>query len=352
MRSFIFQKSLSILHSALSVGRSALRVWHSALSALRLTALSLAPYALRPPKLQRRRLCIKPIALRLTPFALCLIHNRSANAQSALPENPQLQQFLHTKELNTAHVGVYVYDDSSKKVIADYQSDKYFVPASNTKLFTLYAGMKYLGDSLVGIQYIQTDSEMIVLPSGDPSLLHPDFLSQPVVDFLKKTHKKISILPLGWHETALGPGWSWDDYNDDYSVERSQFPVYGNFIRWKQEKSAGRSNAAFEETPTVTSSPEISWEVRFSHDSLPKTFLVQRLTDSNVFTIRLGNETEITQDVPFVTNYLNSAILLLRDTLGKPVYIFHTSSKIYIISTIRHVFPGSIPDRRILFLFR
>jgi serine-type D-Ala-D-Ala carboxypeptidase/endopeptidase (penicillin-binding protein 4) len=309
LRSFIYQKSPSILNSAFGVKRYALSVWRSAF------------------RLRRSAFSVQRSALSFLPCALSLFIIGFAKGQSALPENPQLQQLLHSKELNTAHVGVYVYDDSSKKVIADYQSDKYFVPASNTKLFTLYAGMKYLGDSLVGIQYIQTDSELIILPSGDPSLLHPDFLSQPVVDFLKKTHKKISILPLGWHETALGPGWSWDDYNDDYSVERSQFPVYGNFIRWRQEKSAGRSNAAFEETPTVTSSPEISWEVRFSHDSLPKTFLVQRLTDSNVFTIRLGNETDITQDVPFVTNYLNSAILLLRDTLGRPVYIFHPPQK-------------------------
>ena len=61
-----------------------------------------------------------------------------------------LRQLLENKELKSAHVGIYVYDDSSKKVIADYQSDKYFIPASNTKLFSLYAGMKYLGDSLEG----------------------------------------------------------------------------------------------------------------------------------------------------------------------------------------------------------
>ena len=218
---------------------------------------------------------------------------------------------------------MYVYDDSSKKIISDYQSDKYFIPASNTKLFSLYAGMKFLGDSLEGIRYIETDSELFIDATGDPSLLHPDFQSQPVIDFLIKTNKKIILVPWGWQETPWGPGWAWDDFNDDYSVERSPLPVYGNFIRWNQQRSAFRNNPAFESTASVSSSPEIPWKVRFSSDSLQKGFLVKRLMDSNVFTIHLGNEANVTQDVPFITDGLHSAAQLLRDTIGKPIAIFN-----------------------------
>lgn len=228
---------------------------------------------------------------------------------------------LHSKDLKSALVGVYVYDDSSKKEIADFQGEKYFVPASNTKLFSLYAGMTYLGDSLEGASYFSDDTALYITPKGDPSFLHPDFQTQPVFDLMKKTHKKIYLIDRGFSETPLGPGWAWDDYNDDYSVERSQLPVYGNFIRWTQQRSPFRSNASFAETASVFTSPEISWPVRFSLDSMPKTFLVKRAVDSNVFNIRLGNETEIIQDVPFITNNLNSAALLLKDTLGKFVGI-------------------------------
>jgi serine-type D-Ala-D-Ala carboxypeptidase/endopeptidase (penicillin-binding protein 4) len=277
-------------------------------------ALSLKPYALR---LGPCALCFKK-ALRLTPYVLSLLlFNNSVKAQCCLPDNSALKQLVETKELKTALVGVYVYDDSSKKEIADYQSDKYFVPASNTKLFSLYAGMKYLGDSLVGIQYFENDTAIYFFPTGDPSLLHPDYQSQPVIDFLKKTNKKIYLVDKGWKENALGVGWAWDDYNEDYAIERSQFPVYGNFIRWNQQNSATRSNQAFGPTATVSSSPEISWKVRFSTDSSSKTFLVQRLMDSNVFVIRPGTETNIIQDVPFITNNLQSAINLLPDTIGK-----------------------------------
>jgi D-alanyl-D-alanine carboxypeptidase/D-alanyl-D-alanine-endopeptidase (penicillin-binding protein 4) len=273
---------------------------------------------------------------------LSLIIINTSKAQSALTDNTALGQFLNNNELRSAHVGVYVYDDSSKKVISDYQSATYFIPASNTKLFSLYAGMKYLGDSLVGIRYFENDTAIFIEPSGDPGLLHPDYQSQPVIDFLKKSNKKIYLVDFGWEETPLGPGWSWDDYNDDYSVERSQLPVYGNFIRWNQQKSETRSNPAFEATATVSSLIEIPWKVRFSKDSLPKTFLVKRLPDSNVFVIRMGNETDITQDVPFITNNLNSAAELLKDTIGKQVYILKPPFPERDVSKVWHtiIYPG------------
>ncbi len=307
-------------------------------------ALSVKRYALG----RKKALSVKRFALGVLIGLLFMISE--AKAQSSLPENSALQQLLHTKELSTALVGVYVCDDSSKKEIAEFQGDKYFVPASNTKLFSLYAGMKYLGDSLVGIRYSQNDTAVFIYPTGDPSLLHPDFQSQPVIDFLKKTRKKIYLVDIGWQETPLGVGWAWDDYNEDYAIERSPFPVYGNFIRWNQQNSATRSNPAFGPTATVSSSPEIPWKVRFSTDSSSKTFLVQRLMDSNVFVIRLGNESNIVQDVPFITNGVKSAAELLPDTIGKSVYIFKPQMPVVDMSkgwhtTIYPLPPDSVNSR-------
>jgi len=252
---------------------------------------------------------------------------------SGAAQSPEaaLKQLLDTKELKSAHVGIYVFDDSNKKVISDYQSDHYFVPASNTKLFSLYAGMKYLGDSLLGALIIEMDTAIFITPTGDPSFLHPDYSSQPLMDFLKKRNKKVYLMGyLGglsmWQENPLGEGWAWDDYSEDYSVERSEFPIYGNFIRWTQEKSPVRSNPAFEETATISSYPEISWPVRYSLDSTQKEFLVKRLMDSNVFIIHPGFETSATKDVPFITNNMYTAAKLLQDSLGKPVSVFVTKN--------------------------
>ncbi len=48
-------------------------------------------------------------------------------------------------------------------------------------------------------------------------------------------------MDVGWMENALGVGWAWDDYNEDFAIERSAFPVYGNFIRWNQQNSSTKA---------------------------------------------------------------------------------------------------------------
>ena len=60
---------------------------------------------------------------------------------------------LEALELKGAHIGISIYDPAEKKYLFNYEGDKYFTPASNTKLITCYAAMKYLGDSLVGMRY-------------------------------------------------------------------------------------------------------------------------------------------------------------------------------------------------------
>jgi serine-type D-Ala-D-Ala carboxypeptidase/endopeptidase (penicillin-binding protein 4) len=262
----------------------------------------------------------------------------------AQSESAALRQLLESKELKSAHVGVFVYDDSSKKVIADFQGDKFFVPASNTKLFSLYAGMKYLGDSLVGIRYQENDTAVFVYPSADPSFLHPDFQTQPVFDFLKKTNKKIYLVDGAWSETAWGVGWSWDDYNEDYSVERSQFPIYGNFIRWTEQRTPGNGKSGFGESITASSSPEISWKTRFDSESMEDEEFVKRVPDSNVFTLHLHIEKakdHQDQDVPFITYNLNSAAELLKDTVGKPIYILQPDNNTH-PKQLMNGYPGTL----------
>jgi D-alanyl-D-alanine carboxypeptidase/D-alanyl-D-alanine-endopeptidase (penicillin-binding protein 4) len=275
---------------------------------------------------KRYALSIKRSGSALSFLIFGILNLQQANAQCCLPDNLPLKKMVESDVLKSAHVGVYVFDDSSKKIIADYQSDKYFVPASNTKLFSLYAGMKYLGDSLPGVRYIENDTALFLFPTGDPSFLHPDFQSQPVFDLMKKTRKKIYLVDMGWNETALGKGWAWDDYNDDYSVERSQFPVYGNFIRWTEQKSEYQGSMGLGASVTAFSSPEISWKTNIESDSLPTTDFVKRALDSNVFTLHLQLKKEIsepTQDVPFVTNNLQAVFELLPDTLGKKIYLIN-----------------------------
>src|SRR5215467_12017778 len=77
--------------------------------------------------------------------------------------------------LVSAQIGICLYDPAKAVYLYEQQGNKYFIPASNTKLFSLYAGLKYLGDSLVGIRFRDEDTALIIFPSGDPTLLHPAY---------------------------------------------------------------------------------------------------------------------------------------------------------------------------------
>lgn len=219
-----------------------------------------------------------------------------------------------------AHVGVCIYDVAADKYLYDYQSEKYFVPASNTKLFTLYAGLKYLGDSLPGMYYHETADTFYIFPSGDPTLLHPDFKKQPVIEKLQKANKALVVIGDAWKEEIYGPGWAWDDYNEGYMPERSALPVYGNTIKWVQVTQKNTQAELQDSLQTfVYSDPEVNWKVRFVEDTANKTFHVERKREENLFRVSQGKEAYKEQPVPFITNGLASALELLKDTVGREI---------------------------------
>jgi serine-type D-Ala-D-Ala carboxypeptidase/endopeptidase (penicillin-binding protein 4) len=242
----------------------------------------------------------------------------ACTSQKKIADNRQIPSFLQKPVFNNAHIGMAVFDPANQQWLYEYQDDKYFVPASNTKIFSLYAGLKYLGDSLTTFAWQETDSGLYILPWGDPSFLHPDFTKQPSFHFLKNKKKKIFIIDSNWKEQGWGSGWSWDDYNDDYMVERSSLPIYGNIIRWIQENQQTDTFSLLASSNLfVYSLPEVSWKVRFNPDSSAGHFIVKRKLTENVFEITEGVDKKAEQAVPFVTNGVQSAISLLRDTLGE-----------------------------------
>ncbi|MFL5741818.1 MAG: D-alanyl-D-alanine carboxypeptidase, partial [Flavisolibacter sp.] len=78
----------------------------------------------------------------------------------------------HTVEsdaaLKQAHVGISIYEPATGKFLFDHQGEKYFVPASNTKLATCFAAMKYLGDSLVGLKLTEYKNDLVLTGTADP----------------------------------------------------------------------------------------------------------------------------------------------------------------------------------------
>lgn len=257
-----------------------------------------------------------------------------ASCSSTKIQSIAAKHFLSDSALINAHTGVAVYDPAEKKFLYAYQADKYFVPASNTKIFSCYAGMKILGDKLPGIKYVDLDTALVLLPTGDPTFLHYDYADQPVANFLRSATKKIYIDPSAWSNPALGLGWSWDDYSEYYMPERSAFPAYGNVIRWHQikGKKENPSSPADSIDTFIYSDPEIDGPVAFGKPE--KSFRVQRDRDKNAFTIYEGNEKTAAVDVPYVTNGVITALQLINDSLHQRIGILDAPIKKGNIRTI------------------
>ncbi|MBC7851174.1 MAG: D-alanyl-D-alanine carboxypeptidase/D-alanyl-D-alanine-endopeptidase [Chitinophagaceae bacterium] len=252
--------------------------------------------------------------IRLLLPALALIILQSCSTQQKLTKTAN-KTVLGDSALDHAHVGISIFEPSTGKFLYNYNESRYFVPASNMKILTCYAAMKYLGDSLAGIRYAKTADRILLQPTGDPTLLHADYKNQPVVRFLQSATVPLEIEDQNWKTDAFGSGWSWADYNFYYSAERSPLPVYGNIVTWTQERDT--SNDV--QSPFIYSNPEVNWKVRFDVDTASKAFYVKREKDQNVFLITEGREAKKQQEVPFVTNGIESALELLKDTLGLEV---------------------------------
>ena len=139
--------------------------------------------------------------------------------------------------LSQQHTGVSLQKAGEEKTLAAYNEKQYFNPASNTKLFSFYAGISALGDSIPGLEYLEWGELLLIRGTGDPSLLHPDLPHSRVYDFLKGRKEQIFYTPVNFENKRFGPGWAWDDYNDYYQPEITPMPIYGNIARFSGQAS-------------------------------------------------------------------------------------------------------------------
>jgi len=266
-------------------------------------------------------------------FLFLIFAFASCSTQKKIAKSAK-EDVLSSPALQTSHVGISIYEPATNKYWYDYQGDHYFVPASNTKIPTCYAAMKYLGDSLVGIKYEYFDDTTITLyPTGDPTFLHADYKNQPVLDFLKKEHKSFFLANANWQEEPLGSGWSWNDYNSDYMAERSAFPILGNLIKFKLKSSH------YQLLETNRRVIKLDWEItpsyfkRFASDFfiLPievatihemrdsmtektalQKFYIRREVGTNNLNFLYGISKFVSDEIPFFTNNDSVAVSILK----------------------------------------
>lgn len=225
------------------------------------------------------------------------------NIENQLKTNPAFQQ---------GFTGLAVYNPKENKMIYEFNSKKYFTPASNTKLFTFYTGLKILGDSVPALKYVKKNDSLIFKGTGDPSFLNPDLTNSKVLEFLSNSNENLFYYPPVYTEKYFGPGWSWDDYNYAYSAERSAMPIYGNKVVFK-----------FSGSEDLNIMPEIFKDsIHFLKEDSANPGIKRNISDNSFSISAQGLKKVSTREVPF--KYSDRTLLeLLKDTLKKDISITH-----------------------------
>ena len=221
-----------------------------------------------------------------------------------------VRELKNTESTFQDHTGFYLYDPTTEKELINFNGAKYFTPASNTKIFTLYTSLKLLGDSLTAFHYQHRNDSLIIWPTGDPSFLYSAVhQNNRAYQFLTSVPGKVFLaFPYDSTLSPLGPGWSWSDYNYSYSAERSVFPIYGNIMHAFTNKDS-----------TIHTRPAIFME-HIAYASKPrKKAELLREVDSNMLTyFPPVSPSSGKWDIPIRTTH-DVILDLISDTLKRPV---------------------------------
>jgi len=238
---------------------------------------------------------------------LCIIFMSSCSSNRHISR--KVNTFLNNSSILNDHlVGFALSDLDEGTVIYEKNADKYFIPASNTKLYTFYAGLKMFPDSLPSLRYIERGDSLIFWGTGDPSFLEERLKGVNAFKFLKSSNKQLFFSSGRYTGHTYGQGWAWDDYSDPSQAEITELPLFGNLLSIKGKNGQlSISPAQFNDC--------------FKKDSLLvyQTFTVDRKADQNEFTYPpIAIPEAYTQQIPYRTSTITT-VSMLADTLRRPV---------------------------------
>lgn len=241
------------------------------------------------------------------PALLILLFLESCAVQHRLAKD--VSHFLRDSPVLNDHlVGFALSGLDQQGMIYAQNADKYFIPASNTKLYTFYAGLKMIPDSIPSIRYIERGDSLIFWGTGDPSFLKRRMKTDNTFKFLSTSTRQLFFAAGRYTGNVYGQGWAWDDYNDDTQAEITELPMQDNLAEFKNENGSLVVNPQY-------------FNLCLVKDSLnkEKEFRMVRALEKNEFSypsrvIPMG----FTQLIPYKTSVL-TRLKLLKDTLGRDV---------------------------------
>lgn len=204
--------------------------------------------------------------------ALCtsiLLNLTSCRTSRYQQLNKKLERVTDPEVFNSHHYGLLVVDAERGDTLIKRQSDTYFIPASNAKIFTLYTALKLLPEQLPSLKYTIEGDSLYAAGLGGPGILHPELKNDSLLDFMKSF--KTVILRTGhFQDTPWPPGWSWEDFDQAFATERSSLPVYGNRLRLMASDSTNISPPGFRDSIQPI-------EHKFRRSQFSNTFYIPKL---------------------------------------------------------------------------
>ncbi len=194
--------------------------------------------------------------------------------------------------------GFLLVDPIAKDTLYSLNSAKYFTPASNVKIFTLYTGTKLLPQKMPALKYALENDTLYAEGTGDPSLLNPNIMDSTALHFLRG-FKNIVVNTHNLEGDKFMPGWAWEDYPYYFSPERTAFPLYRNVVKVVVQGDSLHIAPSYFKSKVL---------VRENH---PR----RKLDRNEFFVSKQGNDT---LQIPFLTHD-SLTLRLLGDALGKTV---------------------------------
>lgn len=241
-------------------------------------------------------------------LSVCLLTSCSTNQ---LISKKVAKEFKNSQVIKQYQVGFALYNPADKKMVFQKDADKYFTPASNTKLYTFFASLKMLPDLMPALRYIERNDSLIFWGTGDPAFLQFAVKDKSAYNFLLASNKKLFFSPGRYSGSFFGDGWSWDDYDYYYQPEITEMPIMDNMV-----------------TSTYAGLNKINIEPKvfapcFEIDSTKKSgsFQVSRDFLTNRFHYpAVSAQPGYNQQNPYKTS-AKVTVEILADTLHKPVGI-------------------------------
>lgn len=196
--------------------------------------------------------CTLPVFLGLIFF----LFSDQIHAQLNRGQYIKLESALGETSFFSGHLtGFMLYDLDSQLVLFEKNSQIRFIPASTTKLFTLFSSLLILQDSAQTLRYKPNGDTLRIWGSGDPSWRYKEF-AQPDFQRFLAPYNVIVFSDANQLAPAFGYGWQWDDYYFDYAAERTPLPIYGNVVQVRKSGTQALVfPARFQSSVSLTSRP-------------------------------------------------------------------------------------------------